>query len=230
MKNYLLSVKREWRSICATKPANIILVAGLVIIITLISLLPGFYSFVEQRTGTQIHDKLLYLLPSVNVSLPIFIIIWATVILFIIRSLRQPTIFISMLVSYIIFLSIRYLVIYMVPLEPPVGLLELKDPFTDVFYGGYFVTKDLFFSGHVGSEVLFLLVMTSKRDKFILSIAAFVLAFLLLLQHVHYTIDILAAPFFSLLSYLAAEKILMKAGIFKVSSLQADLPIRFGKA
>ncbi len=226
----LLSAKSNWHSAFANKAFIIISLLGLLVLITLAILSPYFYSFIENRSGTLIHDKVLQVIPPVNVSVPIFIIIWSTIVLFFVRSIRQPIVFGRMVLAYSIFTSFRYLAIFLVPLEPPVGILELKDPFTDIFYGGSFVTKDLFFSGHLGLEVLFLLVMTKKQDKFILGMACMLLAMLLLVQHVHYTIDVLAAPLFSLLSYLSAQVVLQKFGIIKASSQLAGLPIRFGKA
>ncbi|HEX3386290.1 MAG TPA: phosphatase PAP2-related protein, partial [Mucilaginibacter sp.] len=54
--------------------------------------------------------------------------------------------------------------------------------------------KDLFFSGHTSTMVLIYLCLQKRTDKLIALIAAFAVACLLLVQHIHYTIDVLAAP------------------------------------
>jgi len=82
----------------------------------------------------------------------------------------------------------------MVPLDPPVGLIPLSDPVTGIFYGESNITKDLFFSGHTATVTLMFLCLQKKNDKIVAFTAIIILAVLLLVQHVHYTIDILAAP------------------------------------
>jgi membrane-associated phospholipid phosphatase len=56
------------------------------------------------------------------------------------------------------------------------------------------MTKDLFFSGHTTTMVLIFLCLKKRTDKTIALMAAFAVAYLLLVQHIHYTIDVLAAP------------------------------------
>lgn len=71
----------------------------------------------------------------------------------------------------------------------------MKDPFVQLFDTGVVLTKDLFFSGHVAT--LFLLLLTARhrvpRAAFLL--ATVVVGAGLIWQHVHYTIDVLTAPF-----------------------------------
>jgi hypothetical protein len=144
--------------------------------------------------------------------------------------LKDPATLLTSLLAYTIFTIIRYFAIYMVPLEPPAGLVVLKDPFTNFIYGGYFVTKDLFFSGHVGTVFLVLLSARTKVQRRVLLVASMVLAFFLLLQHVHYPIDVLASPVFAVASFNLAKLLLGKTKVVTASSLPAGLPIRFGKA
>jgi len=61
------------------------------------------------------------------------------------------------------------------------------------------ITKDLFFSGHTATLIVGGICMTESRDKVIAFFAAALIGVLLLLQHVHYTADVLAAPFFSII-------------------------------
>ena len=98
----------------------------------------------------------------------------------------------------------RTISIYLVPLEPPIGMILLKDPVTIIFMstpsGGYIV-KDLFFSGHVSTVVLFFIVAVNRNVKALLLLLAFLIGTFILVQHVHYTIDVVAAPFFSFLAF-----------------------------
>jgi len=73
------------------------------------------------------------------------------------------------------------------------------------FYGGKFLTKDLFFSGHTSIQFLSFLCLQKKSDKVLALISTILVASLVLVQHVHYTIDVLAAPLFTWLSYKAGK-------------------------
>ncbi len=84
--------------------------------------------------------------------------------------------------------------ISIVALNPPVGLIPLTDPLTGVFYGQAIITKDLFFSGHITTVMLIFLCLEKKTDKIIAFFSIIAIAILLVIQHIHYTIDILAAP------------------------------------
>jgi hypothetical protein len=86
------------------------------------------------------------------------------------------------------------LAISFVPLDPPAGLIVLTDPLTAVFYGRSTITKDLFFSGHTSILFLAFLCLERKWDKILALTGTCIVACLLLVQHVHYTIDIIAAP------------------------------------
>ena len=96
--------------------------------------------------------------------------------------------------TFIFVTILRVLAISLIPLDPPKGLIVLTDPLTGVFYGQSTITKDLFFSGHTSILFLTILCLEKKNDKIIASIATLIVACLLLVQHVHYTIDIIAAP------------------------------------
>ena len=87
------------------------------------------------------------------------------------------------------------LTISLFPLDPPPGLIHIKDPITSLCYGGsqVFMTKDLFFSGHTANLFVIYLVLHKKRDRQFALIAAITVAILVLVQHVHYTIDVIAA-------------------------------------
>jgi hypothetical protein len=78
-------------------------------------------------------------------------------------------------------------------------MILLRDPFLTLVFGSEteVAVKDLFFSGHIATMCLLVLVSDKGIWKTYLSIATVVLAVLIAWQHVHYSIDILAAPFFA---------------------------------
>lgn len=141
------------------------------------------------------NDWLLNAIPAHNVSWAIFTIIWGMGLYALWRGIEKPTIFITYLWTFIFVTILRVLAISLIPLDPPKGLMTLTDPLTGVFYGESNITKDLFFSGHTSVLYLCYLCLERKNDKLIALIATIAVACLLLVQHVHYTIDIIAAFF-----------------------------------
>jgi membrane-associated phospholipid phosphatase len=103
----------------------------------------------------------------------------------------------------------RILTISILPLNPPAGIITLKDPIANIAYGGngIFITKDLFYSGHTGNMFLFFLCLQHKWDKIIALAASFIVGILVMVQHIHYSIDVIAAFIFTYFIYLGAKKL-----------------------
>ena len=57
---------------------------------------------------------------------------------------------------------------------------------------------------------LIFLCLKNKIDKALTLTAAFFLGILLMIQHIHYVIDILAAPIFTYIAYIIARKIVLE--------------------
>lgn len=171
------------------------IIAGLLMFTFILLLFPYFFAFIEARNGLVLNDFLLDYLTPHDFSIPIFIIIWSTTILLIIRCINQPAIFLQVIYCLVILSVVRMITIYLVPLNPPAGLIVIKDPLTSLTYGGkdVFITKDLFFSGHTSNMLMMALCFQKRSDKWLGFIAAFLVGILVLFQHVHYTIDVIGA-------------------------------------
>jgi len=93
----------------------------------------------------------------------------------------------------------RVTTISLIPLEPPIGHIPLIDPLTSITYGGsnIHITKDLFFSGHTSNLFMFFLCLQKKRDKQFALLATIIVGFLVLVQHVHYSVDVAGAFLFT---------------------------------
>ena len=189
-----LSIKDRWKLACNTGPKRLRLISGSIIIFAIIIYLPYFFRGIEQRQGVVLHDWLLAQVPPHNVSVAIFVIIWGMGLLILYRAVYKPSIYLVYSWSLIFVCIARMISISIVALNPPVGLIPLTDPLTGVFYGQAIITKDLFFSGHITTVMLIFLCLEKKTDKIIAFFSIIAIAILLVIQHIHYTIDILAAP------------------------------------
>jgi membrane protein implicated in regulation of membrane protease activity len=66
------------------------------------------------------------------------------------------------------------------------------------------ITKDLFFSGHTATLLLLALAVPPGWHRRMLAVATFLIGSLVLVQHAHYTYDVLAALPLTLLAYKLA--------------------------
>ncbi|GAB3556517.1 phosphatase PAP2-related protein [Spirosoma fluminis] len=180
---------------------------GLAGTIALLFTFPVFFQTIERHTGPVLSDWLLAQLPPQDVSIAIFLLIWATALLLLIRARRSPAVFMMFMYSYIIVSLSRMLSINLVPLDPPIGLIPLIDPISNAFYGKTYITKDLFYSGHTSTIFLMFLCFRRWWDRLLALIGSLLVGSLLLVQHVHYTVDVLGAFLFTYPLYWLGKKI-----------------------
>lgn len=180
---------------------------GLVAITALLLTFTPFFQAIEQHSGPVLDDWVLNQLPPRDVSLGIFLIIWATALLLLIRARRSPAVFMLFVYGYLLVSLSRMLSINLVPLDPPVGLIPLIDPLSNAFYGKTYITKDLFYSGHTSSMVLMFLCLRRRGDRLFALLGSIVVGVLLLVQHVHYTIDVLGAFVFTYPLYYLGKRL-----------------------
>ena len=175
------------------------------IIITLI--VPGFFAYIDSRTGTLLSDPFLEWLPAYDVSRPAFLVLYSSVIVAAIFLIRYPHSLLLCLQAYCLVTFMRLGSVLLISLEPPVNIIPLIDPFVSSFADGKPVFRDLFFSGH--TSTMFLLFITARQYwlRWVFLAGSFLMGLLVLIQHVHYTIDVLGAPFFVWLSYVIVKKI-----------------------
>ena len=205
-----ISLRHQWQGAWQAPAFRRRVIAGLIIIVSILSSFPVFFQHIEQRHGILLNDPVLQLLTPHNVSLPLFIVIWAISGYSIYRAAQTPQMFLNFLWSFILLSLFRCLTISLVPLDPPSGLIPLVDPLSNFFYGKNFVTKDLFFSGHTSTVFLLYLTIPGRSDKKLALLATFIVVFLLLVQHVHYSLDILGGFVFAWISYQIAMRWILR--------------------
>ncbi|MEP7107305.1 MAG: phosphatase PAP2-related protein [Ferruginibacter sp.] len=170
-------------------------IGGAILFTAVLLACPYFFASIEARPGVVLNDRLLQWIPARDFSLTIFIFVWSATLLIIVRSVQQPAIFLKTIYLLIVINLLRIVAITLFPLEPPIEIIHLKDPLTSLSYGGtkVIITKDLFFSGHASNLFMFYLCLQKKWDRQFALLATIVVGILVLVQHVHYCIDVVAA-------------------------------------
>ena len=127
----------------------------------------------------------------------------------------RPICLIMALQSYCLMVLIRTAAMFVVPLNGPPDMIPLVDPIVQYFGSGNVLTKDLFFSGHTATLALLSIASGDRFYKAIFAISATIVAVLITWQHVHYTIDVLSAPFFALGSFHLIVLLQQRSGLTK---------------
>jgi membrane-associated phospholipid phosphatase len=168
----------------------------------LVFALPIFFHYLSARKGMLISDPFLAALPSIDVSVPLFLFLYGVVALVIVGLSRHPMLFLRAAQAYVLLLVLRMLTMALVPLDQPPGFVPLNDPISVLFYPGQKpFAKDLFFSGHTATLFLFYLAAPWRIWRPLLLAATVLVGLAVLVQHVHWTVDVVAAPFFAWLAW-----------------------------
>ena len=205
-KSSFLKKSLQWASLIQNKRYLGIWIVSLITTLTVLVIVGLYLCYNESRTnGTVLDDFVLDRILPRDVSTILFSITWICILGSLPVLLRTPERAMRVFWGISVMGLTRCIVMYLVPLEPPIGIIPLRDPFVEeVFYDNKVLVKDLFFSGHTSNMVLLTLLMDIKWLKIILAFASAAVGYLLMVQHVHYAIDIIAAPFFAYLAYRAA--------------------------
>lgn len=212
LKSYTSLLLQNWKESLSTSGYVTKLITAVAIFVSGALQFPTYFRNIQKRTGTNLNDFILAYIPFIDVSTYIFTIIYGLLIYMILRVLMKPQLFLLFALTFVIETVFRMTTIYFFPLNPPSDLVILHDTFAEMLIYGDTepITKDLFFSGHTATMVMICLFVEGKKEKIVSIIATFVLATLLLIQHVHYTVDIVGALFFTYISYLVARQIVNK--------------------
>ena len=192
-----LSPAKEWAKAWNIPSFRWKLWSGLIILSSIFIGFPFFFQAIEARNGYFFTDLILQWLPAHNVSVAVFFLIWSCCLILVIRIFKDPMMMLVTLWAYNGVTLLRMACIALISLNPPAGLIPLADPITNQFYGAHYITHDLFFSGHTTTVFLIFLCLKKKIDRLYALLSSLLLGLLLLIQHVHYTVDVLAAPVFT---------------------------------
>jgi hypothetical protein len=201
------SIRTQWRA--ALEHPRFLTFFGVTLVLCLVTFLTVINTLraYETRVGVPLADPLLAVLPAADLSIPIFIIEYGSIVAVLYRLTHQPVRLSVALLGYCIAMFFRLLAIILVPLEPPPDLIILVDPFTSTVNSGPVLTKDLFFSGHTTALAILACAASRGRLKVLLSVLTALIAVMLLIQRNHYTVDVAVAPAMAYVGWRMARNV-----------------------
>jgi hypothetical protein len=186
------------------------ILSSIIFVILCAFIFTQFLAWNESRAnnhGFVFNDPVYQFLPLKDLSILIFSLTYGGIILFSALNYQVHN-FVSMaLVSYSFILLFRIPCMLILPLKVHPDLIFLQDPFLNEIIYPSKIVNDLFFSGHV-ALVCALTILSKIKWPFIA--IACLLAICLLIQRVHYSIDILASIPFAWLSVRISQSLINK--------------------
>ena len=182
----------------------------LISVTVLFIILTGFASllaYIETRQGHIFYDPILNFIKPRDVSDFIFFITYSAAIIGLIYAFLSPYKFLHLIQMYGALTLLRVITLFFIPLEPPTAIIPLRDTIlTHTFYAGNEYLKDLFFSGHAATLFLFYFFTVNKVLKYTFLVAAIAVSIGVMVQHAHYSYDVIAAPIFAYIAYRVITK------------------------
>jgi hypothetical protein len=196
-----------WKEAFKNRRFRVEFVITFFLLIFILIILANFLNFVETRDGVTLYDPLLNLFEPIDLAWLTFSLIYVSLFLAVFFFIKKPHLLVAAVQSYVLLIILRIVAMYLLPLNPPGKMIALSDPLIEFFGTGQLLTKDLFFSGHTATLFLLFLLAEKKLLKSFFFTSTILVAISVLLQHVHYAIDVFTAPFFAYCSFMIVRSL-----------------------
>lgn len=199
-------ILKNWKYFLGNKRNWIWLFFQSLIIFVFLKVFELVIQYSHYRQSFQLNDWFFIFQPF-DLSITICLFTYSGILIAAGYLIRTPELFFNALNLLLAQNIIRAYCIYLVPLAPPEGMIYLNDPILAfAFYKGAEIKTDLFFSGHVSN--LFLLALTIKelKLKYMVLIITVLVGIMLIVQRVHYSLDVISAPLISWIIYKTLGK------------------------
>ncbi len=203
MQNKLFEFEDNWTNLKSNNRNKYYFIGTVIVFAISMFIFTRYLNFIEARPGVVLPDPILAFYPAIDISWFTFIVMYGTVVLVILSLFKTPIQLAFAVQTYILMLWVRIIAMYSIPLEAPATILPLIDPMVSEIGVGTLMTKDLFFSGHTATIFLMYLASQKKIFRTLFLIATITIGIAVLIQHVHYSVDVIAAPFFAYTCYRA---------------------------
>ncbi len=190
-------IGNHWRT--AVRSPRYLCEAALTVLLFVLSMriCTELMHYAQTRHGAPLDDPILGAIGPIRLTWPIFVVLWSSIVAGLWYMAEDPVRLLMGFQASALLIVFRTLAIYLVPLSPLPTIIPLADPIAIYLGTGTLVTKDLFFSGHTSVMFLLFLMANYSRLKWFLLGGTIFVGVGVVLQHVHYSGDVYAAPFFA---------------------------------
>ncbi len=207
-------MRTAWRSAWRERSFRVAIIAAGVAAVPIAIGLPLFFDHIGAKPGVFPPDPFIPASSPVDVTWITFTVLYGGIVFTLVRAARDPHLIVRGLHAYAILQGLRMLCMELYTLEAPLDIIPLVDPVTAVFYpGGVPFLKDLFFSGHTATLALMVCLSRGAAARWMMVAATFAVGALVIVQHVHWTVDVLAAPVFVWLAWRMSVLSLRLCGV-----------------
>lgn len=190
-------------------------ITTIILLVITLNTFSRFLLFNEARQGAVLDDPLLNTFTAIDLNALLFFAIYSSLLIALFFFSFDPEVLLTGIQTYILLVLFRMSAMYLIPLDPPVGCIDLQDPVVFVMGTGKKIVKDLFFSGHTSTAFLLFQTAKNKYLKTYFLLATITVGTAVILQKAHYTIDVYAGLVFSFTSYQIVKKIRAKYPLIK---------------
>ncbi len=189
-----------WKEVLGNRQELSVAVVSVVVFVITILSYTTFLAAIEQRQGVVFTDPIHLMVGPVDLTWFIFIALYGALLLAIYGMMHTPLILLRALRAYTLLVAIRMIAMWVMPLDPPATMIPLADPIVTTFVNGGMatLTRDLFFSGHTATLCLIGFIIPIRWMRWVFLILAVLVGAAVVVQHVHYTVDVVIAPFAAL--------------------------------
>lgn len=199
-----------WKQYFSYRYAKVEFILTVIILIVTLSVFSRFLLFNESRQGAVIDDPLLKYFQAIDLNALLFFAIYSSLLIALISFSFDPDLLMTGIQTYILLVLFRMSAMFLIPLDPPEGCIDLQDPVVFVLGTGKKIVKDLFFSGHTSTAFLLFQTAKNKYLKIYFLLTTVTVGASVILQKAHYTIDVYAGLIFSFASYQIVKKLRTK--------------------
>jgi len=164
------------------------------------------FDYSQRPTSNYVGDLVLDNIPVVDLSFIIIEVALISIVLVTMFVISKPRYLLFTLKAVALFIIIRAIFISLTHVGIHPDNIAPGLGFFDSIYTYLNFQTGLFFSGHTGMPFLVALIFWgNKRVRCVLLSLSFIFAVAVLLAHIHYSIDVLAAPFMAYCIFKIAQ-------------------------